>query len=237
MVSILSDHAIIDAIVRAIAPCPARRWWNCPGLVALTQPLVERLGQLTVIELDRDLAARLRSHGQLKVVESDVLKVDFTHLGQALGAPKMRVVGNLPYNISTPILFHLLQYVDGARPAFHAAKEVIDRMVANSLPRPITALVRGAAVALRHGKNVLFVCHRKAFDPPHGWTARWYARKAVGPACTGRCSTAANCGAGGFSQRRKLLRRHSLGVGCKNIATAVALICNVVPKRCPWLIT
>ena len=62
----LSDHAIIDAIVRAIAPVPGQAVVEIgPGLAALTQPLVERLGQLTVIELDRDLAARLRSHGQL----------------------------------------------------------------------------------------------------------------------------------------------------------------------------
>jgi len=85
-----------------------------PGLAALTQPLVERLGHLTVIELDRDLAQRLRSHGQLHVIESDVLRVDFRALvpvaGQVPG--KWRVVGNLPYNISTPILFHLLDAVD-----------------------------------------------------------------------------------------------------------------------------
>jgi len=65
-----------------------------------------------VVELDRDLAARLRLHGQLDVIESDVLKVDFSQVAQVLGAPKIRVVGNLPYNISTPILFHLLRYVD-----------------------------------------------------------------------------------------------------------------------------
>ena len=82
-----------------------------PGLAALTQPLVERLGQLTVIELDRDLAVRLRLHTQLKVIESDVLRVNFADLFAA-SQQKLRVVGNLPYNISTPILFHLLDFVD-----------------------------------------------------------------------------------------------------------------------------
>ena len=111
----LCDGGIIDAIVRAIAPQAGQRMVEIgPGLAALTQPLVERLGHLTVIELDRDLAQRLRSHGQLTVVESDVLKVDFSRIepvaSQAPG--KWRVVGNLPYNISTPILFHLLRYVD-----------------------------------------------------------------------------------------------------------------------------
>ena len=77
----LADGGIIDAIVDAIAPQAGQPMVEIgPGLAALTQPLVERLGHLTVIELDRDLALRLRLHKQLTVVESDVLKVDFTAL-------------------------------------------------------------------------------------------------------------------------------------------------------------
>ncbi|OIQ77660.1 ribosomal RNA small subunit methyltransferase A [mine drainage metagenome] len=102
-----------------------------PGLAALTRPLVARLGQLTVIELDRDLALRLRAHPQLKVIESDVLKVDFGLIAQAQSAIKLRVVGNLPYNISTPILFHLLTFVAVIEDQhFMLQKEVIERMVA-----------------------------------------------------------------------------------------------------------
>ena len=110
----LADEGIIDAIVREIAPRPGDPMVEIgPGLAALTQPLVERLGHLTVVELDRDLAARLRSHGHLRVIESDVLKVDFGALAQELAPGQdaaLRVVGNLPYNISTPILFHLLAF-------------------------------------------------------------------------------------------------------------------------------
>ena len=85
----LADAGIIDAIVRAINPRPGEALVEIgPGLAALTQPLVERLGQLTVIELDRDLAARLRSHRQLKVIESDVLKVDFAALARSMGQPR-----------------------------------------------------------------------------------------------------------------------------------------------------
>ena len=79
----LSDGGIIDGIVDAINPQAGQRMVEIgPGLAAMTQPLVERLGHLTVIELDRDLAHRLREHPQLTVIESDVLKVDFAQLAQ-----------------------------------------------------------------------------------------------------------------------------------------------------------
>ena len=130
----LTDGAIIDSIVEAINPEAGQPMVEIgPGLMALSQPLVERLGKLTVIELDRDLAARLRLRDDLDVVESDVLKVDFRALAERLGVPKLRVVGNLPYNISSPILFHLLEQVDVVQDQhFMLQKEVIDRMVADA---------------------------------------------------------------------------------------------------------
>ena len=149
----LADAAVIAAIVNEIAPEPGQAMVEIgPGLAALTQPLAERLGHLTVIELDRDLAARLRQHLQLTVIESDVLKVDFAEVARDLGVAslvaelppgvtgtnaersqvtKLRVVGNLPYNISTPILFHLLAFVDVIEDQhFMLQKEVVERMVA-----------------------------------------------------------------------------------------------------------
>lgn len=162
----LSDAGIIDAIVREIAPQPGDPMVEIgPGLAALTQPLVERLGRLTVIELDRDLAVRLREHPQLGVIESDVLKVDFRALAAGLGVSKIRVVGNLPYNISTPILFHLLDHVDVVQDQhFMLQKEVIDRMVA----APATADYSRLSVMLQWRytmENVLFV-PPESFDPP-----------------------------------------------------------------------
>jgi 16S rRNA (adenine1518-N6/adenine1519-N6)-dimethyltransferase len=162
----LVDAAIIDGIVRAIAPRPGQTMVEIgPGLAALTQPLVERVGRLTVIELDRDLAARLREHGQLDVLESDVLKVDFSDLSAERGSAKLRVVGNLPYNISTPILFHLLEHVAVIEDQhFMLQKEVIDRMVA----KPATSDYGRLSVMLQWRyamENVLFV-PPTSFDPP-----------------------------------------------------------------------
>ncbi len=162
----LTDAAVIDGIVDAIAPLPNDAMVEIgPGLAALTQPLVERLGRLTVIELDRDLALRLRAHPQLSVIESDVLKVDFAALAASMGALKLRVVGNLPYNISTPILFHLLDHVHVVKDQhFMLQKEVIDRMVA----APATADYSRLSVMLQWRyamANVLFV-PPESFDPP-----------------------------------------------------------------------
>lgn len=138
----LTDQRIIDAIVQAIAPQPGQPMVEIgPGLAALTQPLVERLGRLTVIELDRDLALRLRRHAHLEVIQADVLRVDFTALAQTLRAipaatatappTRLRVVGNLPYNISTPILFHLLAHERVIEDQhFMLQKQVVERMVA-----------------------------------------------------------------------------------------------------------
>ena len=167
----LTDILIIDAIVEAIDPVAGDAMVEIgPGLAALTQPLVERLVRMTVIELDRDLAVRLRAHEQLEVVESDVLKVDFTALAQSMtgsapSRPVLRVVGNLPYNISTPILFHLLDHVGVVKDQhFMLQKEVIDRMVA----QPATADYSRLSVMLQWRyamENVLFV-PPTSFDPP-----------------------------------------------------------------------
>ena len=121
----LVDDGLIHAIVRAIAPRPGEALIEIgPGLGALTQPLLERAGGLTVVELDRDLAARWRARQGITVIESDVLQVDFAALASTAGK-SLRVVGNLPYNISTPILFHLLP----------AARQVVDQQLARARRR------------------------------------------------------------------------------------------------------
>ncbi len=206
----LSDPAVIDAIVRAIDPRPGQPMVEIgPGLAALTQPLVERLGRLTVIELDRDLAARLRAHPQLDVIESDVLKVDFAQIQPALPATKLRVVGNLPYNISSPILFHLLPFAAQVQDQhFMLQKEVIDRMVA----APATADYGRLSVMLQWRyamENVLFV-PPEAFEPPprvDSAVVRMLPRQDFAPLDADLLSQLVQTA---FSQRRKLLR-HTLG--------------------------
>ena len=206
----LTDGGIIDAIVRGIAPQPGESMVEIgPGLAALTQPLVERLGRLTVIELDRDLAERLRQHPQLDVVESDVLKVDFSALSARLGGRALRVVGNLPYNISTPILFHLLGHVAHIEDQhFMLQKEVIDRMVA----RPCTSDYGRLSVMLQwryEMENFLHVPPESFDPPPRVDSAVVRMRPLVNPVALDfkRFEEMVQVA---FSQRRKLLR-HSLG--------------------------
>ena len=202
----LIDHGIIDGIVKAIDPRLGQPLVEIgPGLMALTQPLVERTGQITVIELDRDLAARLRTKPQLKVIESDVLKVDFTALAQELGVPKLRVAGNLPYNISSPILFHLLEHVDVIEDQhFMLQKEVIDRMVADAGTSDYGRL--SVMLQWRYAmENVLFV-PPESFDPPpkvNSAVVRMVPREhpaALDPKLLEEMVQVA------FSQRRKILR-------------------------------
>ena len=206
----LTDPAVIDGIVRAIDPKPGQAMVEIgPGLAALTQPLAERLGRLTVVELDRDLAARLRQHPQLDVIESDVLKVDFALVQQAQAATKLRVCGNLPYNISTPILFHLLPFAACIEDQhFMLQKEVIDRMVA----APSTADFGRLSVMLqwRYAMQSVLTVPPEAFDPPPrvmSAVVRMQPRADFAPVDAALLSELVQVA---FSQRRKLLR-HTLG--------------------------
>ncbi len=206
----LTDSGVIDQIVQAIAPATTDVMVEIgPGLAAMTQPLVERLGHLNVIELDRDLAKRLRAHPQLQVIESDVLKVDFTALAASLNTQALRVVGNLPYNISTPILFHLLEHVAVVKDQhFMLQKEVVERMVA----QPSTAHYGRLSVMLqwRYDMEMVLLVGPQAFDPPPRVDSAvvrmtpWPEPVALAVTLLSELVQVA------FSQRRKLLR-HTLG--------------------------
>ena len=234
----LVDAALIDAIVRAIAPRPGEALVEIgPGLGALTQPLLERCGALTVIELDRDLAARWRQRQGVTVVEADVLKVDFAALADQLevgeaaarpatGRPEpaepprgaaeagprpggLRIVGNLPYNISTPILFHLLAVAPRVRDQhFMLQKEVVDRMAAAPGGKDFGRL--SVMLQWRYDIEALFDVPPEAFDPPPRVVSAIVRMKplAAPPVLDEALLSALVTVA--FSQRRKLLR-HTLG--------------------------
>ena len=126
----LVDRGIIDAIVSAIDPQRGDTVVEIgPGLGAITEPLLARLDHLHVVEIDRDLIARLKKQHppeRMTIHEGDALAFDFASIGKDL-----RLVGNLPYNISTPLLFHLADYVGIVRDMhFMLQKEVVERMVA-----------------------------------------------------------------------------------------------------------
>ena len=205
----LVDQALIEAIVREIAPRPGEPLVEIgPGLGALTQPLLERCGALTVIELDRDLAARWRLRQGVTVVESDVLKVDIGALADTAGQP-LRLVGNLPYNISTPILFHLLPLADRVRDQhFMLQKEVVERMAAAPGGKDYGRL--SVMLQWRYDIESVLDVPPEAFDPPPRVDSAVVRMlplaqpPAVDEAVLSELVTVA------FSQRRKLLR-HSLG--------------------------
>ncbi|TSE19706.1 Ribosomal RNA small subunit methyltransferase A [Tepidimonas alkaliphilus] len=206
----LSDPAVIDALVRAIDPEAGDAVVEIgPGLGALTQPLLQRLQRLTVVELDRDLAARLRAHGGLTVVQADVLTVDFGQLADACAPRRLRVVGNLPYNISTPILFHLLRWADRVQDQhFMLQKEVVERMVA----APCSAAYGRLSVMLqwRYAMECVLEVPPQAFTPPPrvaSAVVRMEPWPQPAPLDVARLEELVQVA---FSQRRKLLR-HTLG--------------------------
>ena len=217
----LVDVGIIDAIISAITPRAGQSMVEIgPGLGALTQPLLERVGHLTVIELDRDLAVRLRARNGLTVVEADVLTVDFSQLRESgdvqggaaapgAGTQRLRVVGNLPYNISTPILFHLLEHVEAIEDQhFMLQKEVVDRMVA----APDSAAFGRLSVMLqwRYAMESFLHVPPTSFAPPprvDSAVVRMRPRTDAPVVDVDLLSTLVQVA---FSQRRKLLR-HTLG--------------------------
>jgi 16S rRNA (adenine1518-N6/adenine1519-N6)-dimethyltransferase len=205
----LVDDGVITRIVAAIHPRPGEALVEIgPGLGALTQPLLERAGTLTVVELDRDLAARLRRNPRLTVIEGDALAFDFAALAAERGA-KLRLAGNLPYNISTPLLFHLLDTADHVADLhFMLQKEVVDRMAAEPGGKDYGRLT--VMLQWRCHIEALFDVPATAFEPPPRVESAvvrlvpWPQPAAVDAKRLGELVTVA------FSQRRKILR-HTLG--------------------------
>ncbi len=202
----LVDLAVVDAIVRAIAPKRDDVMIEIgPGLSALTAPLLEQLEKLTAIEIDRDLAARLSqrfSVDRLTVVQADALQVDFTQFGQSL-----RIVGNLPYNISSPLLFALVDCADHVRDQhFMLQREVVDRMVAQPGGSEYSRL--SVMLQYRYQIHKLFDVAPEAFDPPPRVTSAIVRMMPLGAERLQALDEKlfATVVQRAFSQRRKMLR-------------------------------
>jgi 16S rRNA (adenine1518-N6/adenine1519-N6)-dimethyltransferase len=202
----LVDQGVIEAIIRAIDPAPDDRMLEIgPGLAALTAPLLEKLNALTVIELDRDLASRLRqrfSDSQLSIVQADVLTVDLTQFGHNL-----RLVGNLPYNISSPLLFTLIEYADQIIDQhFMLQREVVDRMVAEPGSGDYSRL--SVMLQYRYAIKKIFDVAPEAFDPAPRVTSSIVRMAPLGQARVRAVDEGlfAAVVMRAFSQRRKMLR-------------------------------
>jgi len=204
----LHDSYVIERIVRAIAPKPEDTLVEIgPGPGALTLPLLRRAGSLDVVEIDRDLIPVLEQAaqgiGELRVHRADALRFDYLTL--AVPGRRLRLVGNLPYNISTPLLFHLLEYgTQIVDMHFMLQKEVVDRIVAGPGTPDYGRL--SVAVAARADADSLFTIGPGAFRPPPKVDSAIVRIKPRPPAfeildldCFDRVVTAA------FGQRRKQL--------------------------------
>jgi 16S rRNA (adenine1518-N6/adenine1519-N6)-dimethyltransferase len=205
------QHFLVDAhflsrIVDGLGLRPGDRVIEIgPGLGALTRPLLKALDHLTAIELDRDLAARLRAEfpaERLTLVEADALQVDFAALGRDL-----RLVGNLPYNISSPLLFHLLPCLPHLRDAhFMLQREVVDRMAATPGGKEYGRLT--VMLQARFAIEKLFDVPPEAFDPPPKVVSAVVRLTPLGAAAPAIADDTAfaRVVAAAFSQRRKTLR-------------------------------
>ena len=164
----LRDPSVLERIVAAIRPVPGDHLVEIgPGLGALTRPLLVAVGELDAVELDRDLLEPLRAHcadiGRLRLHHADALKFDFAALRGT--GPRLRVVGNLPYNISTPLLFHLLNQASHLRDLhFMLQQDVVERMAAG----PGEEAYGRLSVMLQYRCQVepLFTVGPEAFRPP-----------------------------------------------------------------------
>ena len=212
----LADPDVIEAIVRAIGPRADDPMVEIgPGLGALTGPLLERLTHLHAVEIDRDVIVTLKRRfgdTRLTIHSGDALSYDFGALGDALRRP-LRVVGNLPYNISTPLLFHLAGFAGRiADGHFMLQKEVVERMVAGPGGRDYGRL--SVMLQYRFAMEHLFDVPAEAFEPPPRVESA-IVRMLPKPANLRLARDEALLGAlvtRAFGQRRKVLRNTLKGM-------------------------
>jgi len=212
----LIDQQVIGDIVNAVAPQRGDFVVEIgPGLGALTDPLLRRLDHLHVVEIDRDIIARLKKHHspeRLTIHEGDALAFDFSTLAKDAGAV-LHIVGNLPYNISTPLLFHLAGFAECVRDMhFMLQKEVVERMVAE----PGTSDFGRLSVMLQYRfiMDWLLDVPPESFEPApkvDSAVVRLIPRPAAELSAKDEAKFAAVVSAA-FAQRRKMLRNNLKGM-------------------------
>jgi 16S rRNA (adenine1518-N6/adenine1519-N6)-dimethyltransferase len=226
----LHDRGIVQRILDAFDPKPGETVVEIgPGLGALTRPLLERLPHLHVVEFDRDLVTRLRADfppERLSIHQADALKFDFHSLAPATG--KLRVIGNLPYNISTPLLFHLLDQQEVISDMlFMLQKEVVERMAAAPGGKDYGRL--SVMLQSRVLVEKLFDVRPGAFTPPPQVDSSIVrlVPHAVPPVLIDNRENFARLVQAAFAHRRKTLRNNLKGLLA---AEAIATL-GVEPER------
>jgi len=210
----LTDDHVLNNIIDAIGPRRGETMVEIgPGLAAMTALLLKSLDHMHVVELDRDLVARLEKaypRERLSVHSGDALKFDFGSIPVAEGQ-KLRVVGNLPYNISSPLLFHLAEFAHLVEDQhFMLQKEVVERMVAEPGTKAYSRL--SVMLQWRYDMAMLFIVPPTAFDPPpqvDSAIVRMVPTRRQLP-CDGKRLEAVVAKA--FSQRRKVIRNCVAGM-------------------------
>lgn len=226
----LTDPAVIDAIVDAVAPAPTDTLVEIgPGRGAITGPLARRAAKLHAVELDRDLAGRLRRRfagdERLTLHEADALQFDFSALGESL-----RLVGNLPYNISTPLLFHVLTHRRAIRDMhFMLQKEVVDRIAAQPGSKAFGRLTIMLQCALSAAK--LFDVPPGAFDPPPAVTSAVVRLEPLPVVAVHDMTRLSRIVATAFSQRRKTLRNALAAVAPADALEALGIDAGLRPEN------
>lgn len=231
----LTDEAVLHDIIRAIDPQPDDAMVEIgPGLGAMTQRLLASLRQLHVVELDRDLVARLGkrfSPLQLVVHAADALQFDFASIPLPAGK-KLRVVGNLPYNISSPLLFHLAQIAPLVQDQhFMLQKEVVERMAA--APGGKTYGRLSVMLQWQYRMEMLFIVPPAAFDPPpqvESAVVRMLPLAEPLPCDRRRLEQVVSKA---FSQRRKVLRNCVAGMFNENELIDAGLDPQARPETVP----
>lgn len=229
----LVDRGIVDAIVGAVRPQAGDQVVEIgPGLGALTEPLLAQVEHLHVVEIDRDLIARLKKKHppeRLSVHEGDALAFDFATIGE-----RLKIVGNLPYNISTPLLFHLADYANCVVDMhFMLQKEVVERMVAEPGDADFGRL--SVMLQYRFWMEWLIDVPPESFDPPPKVDSA-VVRLIPKPASDLKARNPdklASVVLAAFAQRRKMLRNTLKGVLDDAGFTALGINPTLRPEDLP----